>query len=671
MHASRTLYGRRISISGSAGHRGEEQTDRDLLRRCHALIRHLTLGILRAGGQFVSLVGNEPMFDPGDTSTAKVFYWTVLDAIAEYLPERDQTHKDRPLLYAIASIKKLSGELPAWRKPLWERLLAANALEQVPIEDRHDVGGRQRERQAELAEVLVALGGGRGVFLLEDMFHKPGAVVVPLDARIGSSSNDAEDGEASRVLNKQALLQPERFVPAPIAKWFQNQLPLLSFDRDMTPEQHAERVISVLRELAAASPPASRNSGASVSSASSSPPRQRRRDPLPEKLHFLVVADEWQPQKGGLSTFNRDLCRGLGRAGHRVSLFVPRAGITPADAAQIKEDLGICIVHSEVEPTPSREPELFLRVVIDPPPDVVLGHGMITGPAARVQREQHFPKSLLVLFVHTAPGEIEHLKGKPADEAMQAAESKEQQQATLMGKADLVVAVGPRLTCEIEAALHGWQAAAPVHKFLPWLPQHEPLPVPGQTAALWIGRADAAELKGLDLAVRATSRIASPKPRLFIRGVATPDAEELKKQIETWSKEKVAFRMQQYTTDPVRIEQSFRSASVVLMPSRSEGFGLVGLEAIARGIPLLASSESGLAEVLLEHGGEDGRAAVVQVSRNDEATIDQISRKLQKIWENPEEAFAQARRLRDTLAPHLDETSSIQAFIQALRKVAQ
>ena len=63
----------------------------------------------------------------------------------------------------------------------------------------------------------------------------------------------------------------------------------------------------------------------------------------------------------------------------------------------------------------------------------------------------------------------------------------------------------------------------------------------------------------------------------------------------------------------------------------------------------------------MEHGGEDGRAAVVQVSRNDEETIDQISRKLQKIWDNPEEAFAQARRLRAALAPHLNERRSIAA----------
>lgn len=562
--------------------------------------------------------------------------------------------------------------MPASRLGLWERLLDEGAVEQSLIDNRDDFGGHQRERQAEVADVLVTLGGGRGIFDLQRKFRGRGAAVVPLDARIGSSCDDADGGEASRELNEQALLRPETFVPKSYAKWFQNQLPLLSFDRDTPPEDLARRALAVLLKIAAESPQ-EQPSAAAIGSPGTSrgPLRQRLHGPLPNSIHFLVLADEWQPSKGGLSTFNRDLCLGLCRTGHRVSLLVPRAGITPADAEQIKKAAGISIVHSQVEPTQPGEPELYLKPALAEQPDVVIGHGAVTGHAARVQHEQYFPASLLVLFVHTSPGEIEHMKGKPAAEAMQASESKEQRQATLMGQADLVVAVGPRLTRGIEGDLHSWQVMAPVHEFLPWLPQHEPLPVPKQTAALWMGRADAAELKGLDLAVQAMSRIGSPEPVFFIRGVAAQDAEALQNQIKTWSKEKVAFRLQEYTTDAVRVEQSFRRASVVLMPSRSEGFGLVGLEAIARGIPLLASSESGLAEVLLKHGGEAGQAAVVKISRDDETTIEELARKLQAIWDNPSAVFEQARRLREALAPYLSEERSIRAFIDALRAVAQ
>lgn len=672
MEAGHGLRGRRVSISGSAGQRGNEQTDQDLLRRCHAFVHHLTLGILRAGGQIVAFIGDEPLLDPVDTRTAKVFYWTQLEAIAEYLPERSQTHKDRPLLFAIVSLKTTRGGIPAPRLGLWEHLLTESAVEQTPIDNRDDFGGHQRERQAEVADVLVTLGGGRGIFDLRRKFRERGAAVVPLDARTGSSCNDADGGEASRELNAEALLRPEAFVPKSLAKRFQNQLPLLSFDRDIPPEELAQRVLTVLIEVAAVAPPAQQTISTMGSpGAGSGQGRLRFHGPLPEKLHFLVVADEWQPHKGGLSTFNRDLCRGLGRAGHRVSLFVPRAGITPAEIHQIGQEQGIEIVHSEVAPKQLGKTELLLRPGLAAPPDVVIGHGMITGQEAYTLHKQEFPASRLVLFVHTAPSRIEPLKGKPPLESMRAPEDKDLQQADLICDADLVAAVGPLLRKSVQESLRSWKRKAEVFEFCPWFSAHEDHPPPGNKAALWIGRAEDAKLKGLDLAVRAVAQLKEKDPKLFVRGVAAASVNRVSQECKCWSQDKVDVELREYTAESSRIDHSYLLATVVLMPSRSEGFGLVGLEAIARGIPLLASSESGLAEVLMEHGGEDGRAAVVQVSRNDEETIDQISRKLQKIWDNPEEAFAQARRLRAALAPHLNERRSIAAFIQALRKVSQ
>lgn len=672
MRAGQDLHGRRISLSGSAGQRGTERTDLDLLRRCHAFVYDLTLGILRAGGQLVAFVGDEPLLEPSDTRTAKVFYWTQLEAIAEYLPERSQTHKDRPLLYAIVSFKKARGGMPASRLGLWERLLAESAVEQTPIPDREDVGGRQRELQAEIADVVVTLGGGRGTFELEREFRKRGKAVAPLDVRIGSSCNDADGGEASGELNEQAVREPEKFVPKSIAKWFQNQLPLLSFHRDTPPEPLAQRALTVLHKVAAALPAVGQSSGTMASpGANVSPLSQRCQAPLPGQLHFLVLADEWQPSKGGLSTFNRDLCLGLCRAGHRVSLFVPRAGITPADAEAIKKESGIGIVHSQVEPTQPGGPELFLMPALAERPDVVIGHGMITGPAAHIQREQHFQTSLLVLFVHTSPDDIEHRKGKPELEAMRSGEHKDRQQADLMAEADLVAAVGPLLRRSAEESLRSWKHKAVVHEFCPWLSADELHGPPSKQSALWIGRADDAQLKGLDLAVRAMAQLSEKAPVLLVRGVSAESCESLSRSCKQWSQNRVDVRLREYTAESSRIENSYLQATVVLMPSRSEGFGLVGLEAISRGIPLLASSESGLAEVLLKHGGEAGQAAVVKVSLDDEATIEELANNLQAIWDRPGAAFEQARRLREALAPSLSEERSIRAFIDALRAVAQ
>lgn len=660
MGAVQPLRGKRFSISGSAGALKDGGVDLALLRRCHSFVRHLTLRILEAGGDLVIFLGAEPRIDPTDSQTGKVFYWTQVEAIVEYLSNSGQIDRDHPVLHAVVAMERNGNGIPEPRQALWQQLLAQGAVELKSVPARLDFGGHHRERQAEVADVLVSLGGGKGVFDLERRFRERGDSVIPLDARIGSSCGD---GEASRDLNREALQSPERFVPAAMASWFLSQLPLLSFQGDTPPEELARRVLEVLKRLVQAPAQQQVEPAAPVS-------ERRSSRKLAEHLHFLVLADEWLPRKGGISTVNRDLCRGLVRAGHQVSLFAPRTAATAIDSEKLQRESGICLVHSQKPPLHD-DPELFLMPALKQPPDVIIGHGHVTGPAARAQREEHFSSSLLVHFVHVSSVDIEHHKGKAPASAMRDGEGKDRQQAELAARADLVVAVGPRLKRGIEQSMYSWNAQAPVFEFLPWMPGHDPVQVPGERAALWIGRAGAAHLKGLDLAARAMARISAPSPILHVRGVDAQDAELLQKQLQEWSNRKVLVRLEEYAPESERIEASFRRASVVLMPSRSEGFGMVGLEAIARGIPTLVSSKSGLAELLQTYGGEPGKAAVVSITQDADESSENLYLKLRSIWESPDAAFAQARMLREQLAMRLEESQMVQAFLEALRTQAK
>src|SRR5262249_17437190 len=53
-----------------------------------------------------------------------------------------------------------------------------------------------------------------------------------------------------------------------------------------------------------------------------------------------------------------------------------------------------------------------------------------------------------------------------------------------------------------------------------------------------------------------------------------------------------------YTDSDTVLERHYRAASVVVVPSRAEPYGLVGPEALSHGAPLILSSESGFAELL-------------------------------------------------------------------------
>jgi D-inositol-3-phosphate glycosyltransferase len=119
---------------------------------------------------------------------------------------------------------------------------------------------------------------------------------------------------------------------------------------------------------------------------------------------------------------------------------------------------------------------------------------------------------------------------------------------------------------------------------------------------LFVGRIQ--PLKGADVAVRALSHLNDRSTRLVIVGGAsgpggpTEEANLHKLVAELGLVDRVRFVEPQ----PHHLLSSwYRAADVVLVPSRSESFGLVALEAAACGTPVVASAVGGL-RTLVEHG---------------------------------------------------------------------
>lgn len=122
---------------------------------------------------------------------------------------------------------------------------------------------------------------------------------------------------------------------------------------------------------------------------------------------------------------------------------------------------------------------------------------------------------------------------------------------------------------------------------------------------LFVGRIQ--PLKGVDVAVRALAEITDRSTRLMIVGGASgqlggSEVERIRELIdELGLSDRVDF------VDPqphYALSTYYRAADVLVMPSRSESFGLVALEAAASGVPVVAAAVGGLRTLVRD--GETG-----------------------------------------------------------------
>ena len=119
---------------------------------------------------------------------------------------------------------------------------------------------------------------------------------------------------------------------------------------------------------------------------------------------------------------------------------------------------------------------------------------------------------------------------------------------------------------------------------------------------LFVGRIQ--PLKGLDVAVRALGALEDPRAVLVVVGGAS--GRDGRREVERIDKLAASLGVADRIrfTDPQphhMLSTYYRAADVVLVPSRSESFGLVALEAAACGTPVVAAAVGGL-RTLVEHG---------------------------------------------------------------------
>lgn len=385
-------------------------------------------------------------------------------------------------------------------------------------------------------------------------------------------------------------------------------------------------------------------------------------------LTVLAVCDEWLPAKGGLTAFNRLLCSYLAAAGHRVFCLVERA--TEEELADARAN-GVSIVRA----LDALGPNLYLRADLPTgvAPNLVIGHDRVSGRWASVQANVWFPESRFAFLIHSVPHDYEF--HKPKRNAASIAEGRDRELQGLAASASVVYAVGPRLARMAASILNDGFGGGQVVQLDPGIDLRDVdlnkvrVPSPSYVCLL-VGRAEQWDVKGVDIAALAFAALPADivqncHPVFWIRGAETGKGKYLHDRVCRVARlHGSAVNVREYSSEPATVSREMRQASVVLMPSRAEGYGLVGLEAIAQGTPALISDKSGLAEQL-QRLGRDGLDLIVPVSGRIEADVPAWSEAIARVLRDRSTALARADRVRERLSRDLRWNQTVQVLLES------
>jgi D-inositol-3-phosphate glycosyltransferase len=333
-------------------------------------------------------------------------------------------------------------------------------------------------------------------------------------------------------------------------------------------------------------------------------------------LHTSPLAQPGAGDSGGMNVYVRELVSSLAQAGVASDVYVRRWADGLPDVVEVEP--GFRVVH--VPAGPVDLPKEALPEVVDLFAEGVLARlADDVGAAADVLHANYWLSAMaghrlkheldlpLVSTFHT----LARVKAETGDLEP---ERRVDAEAEVVGCSDAILANSAAEAAQLER-LYGADPArieivppGVIHAFF------SPGPRQGARAALahldigdgpmllFVGRIQ--PLKGLDVAVRTLGALEDRRAVLVVVGGASgrdgrTEVERIDKLAASLG---VADRIRFTDPQPHHLLSTYyRAADVVLVPSRSESFGLVALEAAACGTPAVAAAVGGL-RTLVEHG---------------------------------------------------------------------
>jgi D-inositol-3-phosphate glycosyltransferase len=328
-------------------------------------------------------------------------------------------------------------------------------------------------------------------------------------------------------------------------------------------------------------------------------------------LHTSPLAQPGSGDGGGMNVYVRSLSSALARAGVECDVYTRawRPDLLPV----VDVEPGFRVHHVEAGPlqaVPKEEmPELvgqftdgvMGRVLAEGPPDLIHANYWLSGMAGHhLKHELALP---LVCTFHT-------LARVKAEAVLEENDRRARAETEVVGCSDAILASSEHERVQL-GRLYG---AEPERvEVVPPGVDHE-LFSPGDRAAaraalglgdgpvlLFVGRIQ--PLKGADVAIETAARLGPETVLLIVGGPSGPEGEAECRRLATLADARRLDGRVRFVPPQLheRLATYYRAADVCLVPSRTESFGLVALEAAACGTPVVAAAVGGL-QTLVDDG---------------------------------------------------------------------
>jgi D-inositol-3-phosphate glycosyltransferase len=325
-------------------------------------------------------------------------------------------------------------------------------------------------------------------------------------------------------------------------------------------------------------------------------------------VHTSPLAQPGAGDGGGMNVYVRALATGLAHAGIECDVFTRRED--PETPAVIEVEAGFRVVHIDVGPS-GPVPLHDLTALVDPFSDAVLDRMRSTGDEYDVlhanywisgavgHRLKHALDRPLVATFHTLArvkaeagfddepeqrARIEHEVIDCADLMLASTAEERMQLADLYGaEPSRIEIVPPGVDHSVFRPSRGDESSL-----------REQLGLGDRPMLLFVGRIQ--PLKGVDIALRALAALEDTSATLVVvGGPSGPSGSSESARLhalvgELGLAERVVFVPPQPHD---ALADFYRAADVCVVPSRSESFGLVALEAAACGTPVVAAAVGG------------------------------------------------------------------------------